>query len=640
MKKNFYLLSVTGWNDFIPVLWPSAKTYYESYGKHPDRYNWVLPICEQYSDIEEIKESIRKTPPDIFGVSLYVWNYEKSLALCQWVKETWPDCIVMTGGPHQYFKHHGDWFKKHWFIDASLPSEVYGELAITDLLNNLKDDNSINWNTVEQMVFPNKNKSLILRSTKTTYRKDFKWNYSAFEAQKEQLQEYVNYYYNTIGRNQLHCKIETTRGCPYECTFCDWGGGVGTKVVLKDLDCVKKDLKTLLSFNVSSVYVCDANFGINGKRDVGIVQFIADEKKTYKNKIFPNVQYGGYAKTNKHFQYLKEIFTIEAENNLSYVYKISQQSFNVDILKNVKRTDLRANEHFELADYLRNNYSYDATVELIFGLPGITLDIWYTEFDKPYEWDVIVRAYEWYLLPEAESFSDEYREKFGIETAKKWLSTTDYSIPSELVVASNSFTRQDYIKMKHAYSVYIFFAQSGIYKKTIKSILKRNNFGFGEFLKKFLNECYPIFKEARLNSFSHYENHLFNFVSAEVNQVLNTLTYKDDSDIELTDHTYYIVEFYKNFEILNPILVDWMISIGADTDLIDSESALILNPKNFNSIKRKFLTKIDFSQYESESQLINTIVGSSHYSHKDILLGTKYFSLHPKSLLQLKYASC
>jgi hypothetical protein len=41
---------------------------------------------------------------------------------------------------------------------------------------------------------------------------------------------------------------------------------------------------------------------------------------------------------------------------LSYVYKISQQSFQDSILENVKRTDLRSNEHFELADYLRKTY--------------------------------------------------------------------------------------------------------------------------------------------------------------------------------------------------------------------------------------------------------------------------------------------
>ena len=355
MVKNVYVLSLTGWNDFIPILWPSAKSYYELNGNFPKRYNWVLPTCEFLKDIGDIKSEILKTPPDVFGVSLYVWNYEKSLELCKWVKEQWPSCIVVTGGPHQYFKHHNDWFEKHWFIDASLPSEVYGEITITDLLDNLKDDNTINWNNVEQIVYPSKNKKIVLRSPKSTYKRDFKWNFSAFEMQEHHILEYIKQYYKS-GKNAIHGKIETTRGCPYECTFCDWGGGVGTKVVLKDIESVYKDLDVLLSLDVTSVYFCDANFGINGSRDVDIVQYIADKKQSSKKQNFPNIQYGGFAKTNRHFEYLKEIFTIEAKNELSYVYKISQQSFQDSILENVKRTDLRSNEHFELADYLRKTY--------------------------------------------------------------------------------------------------------------------------------------------------------------------------------------------------------------------------------------------------------------------------------------------
>ena len=56
MKKNIQLLALTGWDDFIPVLWPSAKTFYEKYGKYPAKYNWVVPTCEIHKDFEENKK--------------------------------------------------------------------------------------------------------------------------------------------------------------------------------------------------------------------------------------------------------------------------------------------------------------------------------------------------------------------------------------------------------------------------------------------------------------------------------------------------------------------------------------------------------------------------------------------------------
>jgi hypothetical protein len=636
VKHNVYVLSFSGWNDFIPVLWPSAKTHYELYGKYPEKYNWILPTVEFYRDIQEIKDEISKNPPSLFGVSLYVWNYEKSLAICRWVKETWPDCIVMTGGPHQYFKHHADWFKTHWFIDASLPSEVYGEIAITDILNNY-ENGKVKWNTVEQMVYPSKDKAMILRSPKATYKRDFVWNFSSFETQYKEIQQYSTVYYTKFPNGALHSKIETTRGCPYECTFCDWGGGVGTKVILKDLDCVKRDIDILLDCAPTSIYICDANFGINRDRDVAIVQYIADKKQESKDPNFPNVQYGGFAKTNKHFDTLKTIFTIEAENGLSQVYKISQQSFNDDILKNVKRTDLRANEHFELAEFMRTTYGYEATVELIMGLPGITTDIWYTEFDKPYEWNTLVRAYEWYLLPEAESFDSKYRNEFGVETAKKWFNREEYTIPSEVVVGGKSFTRDDYKEMMMTYTWYIFFMQSGVYKYTIKGILEKNQIKFGEFLKQFYNQCYPRLRAASLESFTNFENHLEAFVKDEVNETLHNITWKNDQGPDILHFVYFIMEYFKHFETLSPIFEDWLVNdMQGNAKKCRSESALIISEQRMGSVRYSFLSKVKYDLYQNEQEFIADILRSSQYTYGNLLLGSWSISIHPKSLWKIK----
>jgi hypothetical protein len=620
--KNIQLLSLTGWNDFIPVLWPSAKTFYELYGKYPEKYNWVVPVAEIHNDLEDNKRVLELNPPDILGVSLYVWNYDRTMELLKWVKTKWPNCLIVTGGPHQYFKHQPMWFQDHWFIDASLPSEVYGEIAVCDILDNLKEDNTVNWNTVEQMIYPSKDRSMMLRSPKASYKRDFKWDFSAFESQQTFIQQYVDYYHANSDNPTLHSKIETTRGCPYECTFCDWGGGIGTKVILKDLDCVKKDLDVLLSFNISSIYVCDANFGINGERDVEIVQYIADRKKVYTKDRFPNVQYGGYAKTNKHFDYLKRIFTIEAINNLSYTYKISQQSFNSDILDNIKRTDLRANEHFELADYLRTEFGYDATIEIIVGLPGTTLDTWYNEFNIPYEKQILVRVYEWYLLPEAESFEKEYRDKWGIQTAKKRSNAKPDGIPSEIVVGGSTFTRENYKEFTRAYSLYLLFNQTGIYRKSIKNLLNIKNIKFGDFLRKFYHECYPLLVQSSLESFTQFENHLDDFTSDGVNETMHNVCWKNNDGPVINRHVYFMVEIFKHYEILGPIIEKWFIDHGVPASLVKSEGELIYSEKRLNT-SSGFLQKISFHQYKDVEEFYNDIVRSNQYTYGNLLVAEK-----------------
>lgn len=45
---------------------------------------------------------------------------------------------------------------------------------------------------------------------------------------------------NNVGY-EVNALIETNRGCPYSCTFCDWGNGVLGKVKTFDLTRVKKN---------------------------------------------------------------------------------------------------------------------------------------------------------------------------------------------------------------------------------------------------------------------------------------------------------------------------------------------------------------------------------------------------------------
>ena len=608
--KNVHILSFSDRDTFIPVLWASAKTYYEKYGLYPNNYNWVLPVAE-FLDEESAKKEIAKNPPDIFGVSLYVWNFEKSLRICQWVKETWPNCIVITGGPHQYFKHRSDWFQKHWFIDASVPSEVYGEIVLGDILNNY--NGHVDWNKVEKIVFPNKKRTIQMQSPKATYQLDFKWDFSAFKEQEQHISDYVLAFKHS-STNTLHCKLETTRGCPYQCTFCDWGGGVGTKVIKKSLECVKQDLDVLLKQDVSSVYICDANFGINGDRDVEIIQYIADRKRSWKADKFPNIQYGGFAKTNRHFDYLKSIFTIEAENDLSYVYKISQQSFNETILENIKRTDLRENEHWDLANYLRTNYNYEAVVELIMGLPGITTDIWYTEFNRPYQEGVLVRAYEWHLLPEAESYDDAYRTKFGIGTAKKLYRNDPWTVPSEIVVSSSSYSRNDYKDMMAIYAIYILFEQSGIYRSTIKKL----NLPFGDVLKSFYTQCYPKLLSAS-PSLKPFEDHLTDFVKDEVNTTQMNILWNNDSECSILLWTYLIFDYFKNFETIDPIVKEWLISIGADAKQCQRDSDVIQSESRTNTSVRKGLSKIRYNNFTNIQELLTDLNGTYQYYYGSIL---------------------
>lgn len=569
IKKNIHLLAIPPISTtYLPLLWASAKTYYEKNGQHPEKYNWILPIAELMVTADEIKDEIRKNPPDIFGASLYVWNYSLSMEICSWVKQEWPHCIVIIGGPHQYIIHQSDFFMKFKFIDACSPDTAYGEIVMADLLDNF-NDGLVDWSKVEQIMYPSTGRNLINRSLKMTRASEFVWDFDAYSTQLDSMRRYARRKRFMRSTCSLDIRIETTRGCPYMCTYCDWGGTLGSKMARKTYEAIDKDLNILSmdEFDISCIYFCDSNTGIFGDRDVDTFRLLIEKTNNLSIKK-PIINIGGWAKSSNHIKYIKEIITIAANSGALDSLKISAQTFNQRALKNVKRTDIAAPEYFILARYARE-LGCVIIAEMIMGLPGMTVDTFYEDFNIPYEEDVEMRLYELELLPQSEAFSRDYRNKFKIGTAIHNNRNPDslFNIASETVVETYSYSRKDYTDMMTIYSIYVLFTIGKIYSGTIKQVINDNNWRMSDFLRIFYEECYPEFekvggkhsREFNRRKISHTTVKLY--TSYAMSTVYSLLLLED---------------FWNMIDDQLPILKIWLLSKGADRELIDVETKEIL----------------------------------------------------------------
>ena len=495
---------------YLPLLWASCKSYYELKGKRVDDYEWIHPRINYEFDTDKLKQYLLTVNPDVFGVSMYIWNDVQGLEIAKWVKDTFPNCLVVSGGPQQYFKHQADWFEQYPFLDASLDGGEYGELTIADILDNLKADNTVDWNLVNQVVYPSNNRTTIFKSKKATPKLDFFWDYSAYDMQKTVILEVADEIRSlsntptTVINTVVQGKLETTRGCPYSCAFCDWGGGIGSKVIIKSIEHVKKDIDVVEATQAGYVFLCDANFGILGERDIEVIKYMAERKQANPN--FFHIYFGGFAKSVKHTETIKEILDIDAQNNLTWdlSYKASIQSIHQDVLANIKRTDIPFEKHVYLSKHLKKYYGFSTYAECISGLPGITTDKWYHEIDVYTSHDMDICLYNWHLLPETPSYDYGFRKKMGIETVNKYnnMQTNNSTLrKSEVVVQSFSYTKEDYKEMWLAFSIQRGFWTTGILEKTLDKIFKTSNIGYGEFIKKFYREflrsdqCGPVLTE-------------------------------------------------------------------------------------------------------------------------------------------------
>jgi radical SAM superfamily enzyme YgiQ (UPF0313 family) len=484
LTKNIYiynpgnkLSALKGREIYLPAFWSQAKTYYEKTVNGD--WNWINPLVDIYDEdeIEIIKDYIRQNPPDIFGISLYVWNAGLCHKVAAWVKQEWPDCVVVSGGPHQYVKTDTDWFVEHPYIDASLPGDCYGEWCIAQIIQQL-DQGSVNWDQVDNVFVPDGKSRIPLQknSDSRDIKRNFDYAWPTYAKQQHHIEKFIQQAKQKYEKVIFFGLLETTRGCPYGCVFCDWGGGINSKVRSKDIEFVKQDLQTLTDFKIDYLVIADANFGILGDRDVEIIEFI---KYTLSNQHRFLTIFGGMAKTNKRLDTLRTIAKILLKDNNdveSYEIKFSIQTFDEEVLANINRVNITLQEHLEIYNFIDiNNPRLSLYVEMMLGLPGITLEKFYSELDILYKYKLRASFYNWELLPEAPGFSREYIEKFQLKILNKKNGYDRYRPNSDhaIVIGSYSYDQYDYLEMLLAQSWYFCILDGGIFSNCINHLSEK-----------------------------------------------------------------------------------------------------------------------------------------------------------------------
>ena len=79
------------------------------------------------------------------------------------------------------------------------------------------------------------------------------------------------------GKTNFSAILETNRGCPFKCSFCDWGT-LGSKVRLFPMERIKAEMDWIADHGIEYVYCADGNFGLFD-RDEEIAEYIIELKK-------------------------------------------------------------------------------------------------------------------------------------------------------------------------------------------------------------------------------------------------------------------------------------------------------------------------------------------------------------------------
>lgn len=411
------------------ILW----CYVNQFPEIQQNYELADIFFEKISPAEYVAK-MESNPPDLALFSNYGWNTAYHLGVARAIKDRWPKCKIIIGGPNA--QQEEEYLRKHTQVDISVWGE--GEQTLLELLRELSYDLN-HLAGVPGVAYIDK---------------DGKYVKSAVRQRQKELDTVPSPYITGIFDSffdrydyNFMPVWETNRGCPYHCTFCDLGADYYSKLNNFSTERLMAEIDWFVKMKIEYVEIADANFGIV-ERDLELVKYIRD----MKNKTgYPEKINATWAKNSPDRVF--EMSLILAEMNRGGV-TLALQSSNPTALGNIKRFNIANARLGEITKrYIESGIpTYH---DFILGLPGETIESWQNGILQvidinPEGW-IFGHPLEAYRNTE---FQDpEYIKKYSLEFAVtpqvSFFAKRKTDVPVEIgnyVVQHNTMTRDDYIE--------------------------------------------------------------------------------------------------------------------------------------------------------------------------------------------------
>ena len=306
--------------------------------------------------IEELAQKLSKD--NIVAFSTYVWNRNYNFKLAKRVKELNQNVLILFGGPEPPITNPDIFSEIMPFADIIVKGE--GEFIFTSILKTYLETKD--YKQIKGLLINNSGR---LIDTGPGIR---------IENLDEVPSPYLMGVFDKIMplEKEWNGTLETNRGCPYKCTFCDWGSLTYSKVKKFNLTRVYHELEWMAKNKIGYLDVADANFGIFIERDNLIVDKLIEVQKEYG---YPYRTGWSWAK-NQQSEVVQIAKKLIKSGHFNNGLTISLQSMDENTLNTIKRNNMGINKINELFSECRQE-GVPLNVELILGLPSETLESWY-----------------------------------------------------------------------------------------------------------------------------------------------------------------------------------------------------------------------------------------------------------------------
>lgn len=416
---------------------------------------------------EKPEEAVKRfNNPSFVAFSCGTWNIEYNKVLAVKLKELYPDVKIIFGGAS--VPDDTSFLDKYGFIDYLMHNE--GEETTAMFFKAIKNGEDLS--TVPNLSYRTKNGNV---KTRDYHPEDISFYPSPYV---------MGVFDNILKENpdvEFHTTLETNRGCPYTCSYCQWCHT--HKVRQFPMEKIKAEIEWISKNKITYCYCADANFGIF-ERDVEIAEYVVEQKNKYG---YPHIFKPNYAKESN-----ETVFNagrILNKNNVDKGITLAYQSVSEKVLENIGRKNFPL-EYFRALDARYTAENIPTYTELILGMPGETYD----SFSKGL-CDMLehgqhnsMLVYECQVYDNAPMGKPEYKEKYGIKTSRIPLFGIHYNPEFngvqeyfDVITETDSMSKADWVKSFMFCIVLQAFHHFGLLKFFALYLRYEKNISFYEF---------------------------------------------------------------------------------------------------------------------------------------------------------------
>jgi radical SAM superfamily enzyme YgiQ (UPF0313 family) len=287
----------------------------------------------------QIVEELLALEPRIIGLGVYIWNVVETTQVVALLKALRPDIKVVLGGPEVSFE------TDHQEICRLADHVITG------------------WGDVS---FPKLCRALL--DGPQPLMKVIAGEQPALDAIALPYKEYTP---EDLAKRLLY--VEASRGCPFKCEFCL--SSLDKTAWAFDLDAFMAEMETLYQRGARNFKFVDRTFNLKVDFSVRILQF-------FLSRLTPDLFIHFEVVPDSLHDKLKALIAQFPAGSLQF--EVGIQSFNPEVQQRISRKQ----DNTKTADNLRWLVTHSKAhvhADLIFGLPGETLDSFAEGFDRLYE---------------------------------------------------------------------------------------------------------------------------------------------------------------------------------------------------------------------------------------------------------------